>query len=80
MRRISVEQACAELPQVLAEVAAGTEIIIERDAKPIARLTRIVDDSKRQRPKVGELRGAAFHIPDEAFAPLSAEELKEWGL
>ena len=45
-----------------------------------ARLVRIADLPDRRRPKVGELRGAPFQIPDEAFAPLTDNELKEWGL
>ena len=34
----------------------------------------------RKRPRVGEMIGPAFHVPDEALAPLSADELREWGL
>lgn len=80
MRTITVDQARAELPQVLDEVEAGGEVIIARGEKPIARLVRIADSHGRKRPKVGELRGAPFQIPDEALAPLSDKDLKEWGL
>ena len=34
----------------------------------------------RPRPKVGETLDKPFHIPDSAFAPLTDEELEEWGL
>ena len=80
MRTITIEEARTELPQVLAEVEAGAEVIIARGEKPIARLVRIADSPDRRRPKVGELRGAPFQIPDAAFAPLTDNELKEWGL
>ena len=80
MRTITIEEARTELPQVLAEVEAGAEVIIARGEKPIARLVRIADLPDRRRPKVGELRGAPFQIPDQAFAPLTDNELKEWGL
>ena len=80
MRTISVDQARMELPQVFDEVEAGGEIIIARGGKPIARLVPITDSPSPRRPKVGELRGAPFQIPDETFAPLTNEELKEWGL
>ena len=80
MRTISVDQARADLPGVLDEVAAGAEIIISRDEISIARLTRIAEEPKRQRPKVGELRGVGIHIPNAALSSLSADELKEWGL
>ena len=36
--------------------------------------------SKRTRAKVGETTGPGFHVPDEALAPLTADELREWGL
>ena len=35
---------------------------------------------KRKRPKVGEVVDSRVYIADDAFAPLTAEELKEWGL
>lgn len=80
MRTITIDQACAELPQVLDDVEAGTEVIIVRGEKPIARLVQIVGSLGQRRPKVGELRGVPFQIPDEALAPLADDELKEWGL
>jgi hypothetical protein len=39
-----------------------------------------LDSSKRRRAKVGETTGPAFGVPDEAKAPLSDDELREWGL
>jgi hypothetical protein len=32
------------------------------------------------RPKVGQLTSPHFAIPDGAFLPLSADELKDWGI
>ena len=80
MRTISVDQARMELPEVLTEIEAGGEVIIARGEKPIARLLPFVSETKSQRPKVGVLRGGSSPIPDQAVAPLTAEELKEWGL
>ena len=39
-----------------------------------------LDSSKRRRAKVGEMTGPAFRVPDEALAPLTDDELREWGL
>jgi antitoxin (DNA-binding transcriptional repressor) of toxin-antitoxin stability system len=61
-------------------VAAGSEFIISRGEKPIARLVPFVGESNPRRPKVGVLRGGPFSIPDPSVAPLTADELKEWGL
>ena len=41
---------------------------------------RPLDSSKRRRAKVGETTGPAFRVPDEAWAPLTDDELREWGL
>ena len=79
-RTITVDEARAELPQVLLEVEAGGEVIIARDEKPIARWVPITTAPSPRRPTVGELRGAPFSIPDEVFAPLTADGLQEWGL
>lgn len=80
MRTITVDEARADLPQVLLEVEAGGEVIIARNEKPIARLMPITTVPQQRRPKVGELRGTSFSIPDEAFTPLTTDELREWGL
>jgi hypothetical protein len=39
-----------------------------------------LDSSKRRRAKVGETTGPAFQVPDQALAPLTSDELREWGL
>jgi prevent-host-death family protein len=80
MRTITVDEARAELPRVLEEVEAGAEVLIARGEKPVARLVPITGVTSQRRPKVGTLRGAPFQIPDAAFAALSPDELKEWGL
>jgi len=41
---------------------------------------RTVDSSRRTRPRVGEMTGPGFTVLDEALAPLTTDELKEWGL
>jgi len=80
MRTISVDQARLELSDVLSEVEAGGEVIISRGETPIARLVPFVGEPKPRRPKVGVLRGSTFSVPDRSVAPLTVEELKEWGL
>ena len=63
---------------MLLEVEAGGEVIIARNEKPIARLVPVVISPPRNRPKVGEILGQPFSIPDEAFAPLTPDELQKW--
>lgn len=46
---------------------------VELTIKPLA-------SSARRRAKVGETTGPAFQVPDEALAPLTEDEMREWGL
>ena len=80
MRTITVEEASSNLPKVLAELEVGSEVIISRDDKPVARLVRLAEEPPKRRRPVGQTLYPPMHVPDEAFAPLTDEELKEWGL
>lgn len=79
MRTITVNEAQLELPQVLDEVEAVGEVLIISGQKDVSRLVRVVD-APLPRARTGLIRGLPFHVPDAAFAPLSPEELKKWGL
>ena len=80
MLTITTQEAEASLSRYLAAVESGEEVLISRDAIPVAKLVPVEPPAKSPRPKVGETIDAPFHIPDSAFAPLTDEELKEWGL
>ena len=68
------------MSRYLAAVERGEEIIIARGEKPVAKIIPLDGSANPPRPKVGETIDAPFHVPDSAFAPLTDEELKEWGL
>ena len=80
MRTVSTVEVVKDLPLYLAAVEAGEEFVITRDATPIARLSPLTACPKRSRPKVGEMLGPPFEVPDEALAPLDARDLEHWGL
>ena len=80
MPTITTHEAKTHLSRYLAAVEKGEEFLIARGKKPIAKLVPIDSPAKPPRPKVGETLDPPFEIPDSAFAPLSDEELKEWGL
>ena len=46
---------------------------VEMQIQPLKR-------EERARAKVGQTTGSDFRVPDEALAPLTADELREWGL
>ena len=80
MQIVTTHEAKTHLSRYLAAVEAGEEIVIARGRKPVARLVPFVTGREKRRPKVGKTLGRQFDIPDDALAPLTGEELKDWGL
>ena len=54
-------------------------MIILNGSVPVARLSAPEDPSRR-RPSVGTVTSEAVHYTEDAFEPLSDEELETWGL
>jgi antitoxin (DNA-binding transcriptional repressor) of toxin-antitoxin stability system len=80
MQTITTHEAKTHLSRYLAAIEQGEEFIIARGKKPIARLVPMEAPTRPARPKVGEMLDKPFHFPDSAFAPLTEEELKGWGI
>jgi antitoxin (DNA-binding transcriptional repressor) of toxin-antitoxin stability system len=80
MTTITTHQAKTHLSRYLAEVEEGREFLIARGKTVVARLVPLATPAPRPRPKVGEIKGKPFKFPAAALAPLTAGELKEWGL
>jgi len=80
MTTITTHEAKTHLSRYLAEVEKGQEFIIARGKTAVAMLTPMRKDPPQPRPKVGDIIGPVMVVPDAAFAPLSGEELAEWGL
>ena len=81
MATISTHEAKTHLSRYLAEVQKGHEFIIARGKKPVARLVPLEHPTRPPRPKVGQMLSTPFEIPDEALAPLTADDLRrDWGL
>jgi len=79
MKSVSTHEAKTHLSRLLAEVERGHEIVIRRGSREVAMLVPI-ERSKHSRPKVGTHTSAPIRLADDAFDPLSDEELTEWGL
>ncbi len=80
MQTVTTHEAKTHLSRYLAAVEAGEEIVISRGRKPVARLVPFASGREKKRPKVGRTLGPQFDVPDEALAPLTKKELKDWGL
>ena len=72
---ITVQQAKTDLSRLLDRVAAGEEVVIARDGRPVARLVPLAAPKPR-------VPGAWKHLtppPDSFFFdPLPEEELRMW--
>lgn len=78
----TVHQAKTNFSRILREVEAGKEVIVTRGKKPVARITAV---EQPESPIAGRrsLMGAyrrEISWDDDAFAPLSDEELREMGM
>jgi len=80
MTTITTHEAKTHLSRYLAEVEKGREFVIARGNSAVAMLVPLKTPAPRRRPKEGEIKGKPFEFPAAAFAPLTARELKEWGL
>ena len=80
MKKIATHEAKTHLSRYLMEVSEGETIVICRGRTPLAKLVPYVGSDAQSRPKVGQTMDKSMAIPDEAFAPLKAGELTEWGL
>jgi prevent-host-death family protein len=75
MKRMSVHEAKAHFSALLKEVASGETIVITKHDQPIAEINPV--GTKKPKRRLGLFAGE-MDIPDEAFAPLTDEELKDW--
>ena len=79
MKTATTHQAKTHLSRLLKDVQGGETIIILNGSVPVAKLTG-VEPSGVARPKVGMLTSGPVHYAEDAFQPLTDEELEEWGL
>lgn len=76
---VTVHKAKTNLSKILLQVEEGEEVVVCRGKQPVAKIVRY-HDGHRARPPVGQRTSKPFKIPDQAFSPLSLDELKEWGI
>jgi prevent-host-death family protein len=84
MRQVNVHEAKTQLSALLQAVERGEDVVITNRNRPVARLVPF--EKPRHRPVFGSAReafersGLTWEDIDRALAPMSEEELKEWGL
>jgi len=76
MRQVNLHEAKTHLSRLVDAAAKGTEIVIAKAGKPMARLVPLRPASRKER-KPGALRGKIW-IAEDFDAPMSAEEQLGW--
>lgn len=71
---VNIHEAKTHLSRLLEQVGKGGEIIIAKAGVPKARLVPIPESQPRQPGKFRD----AIEWNSESFAPLTAEELRDW--
>mgnify|MGYP000917583169 CR=1 FL=1 len=84
MRSVSIYEAKTRLSALIQAVEGGEEVVITNHNRPVARLVPM--ERPRQRPVFGSAReaversGLTHEDIAKALAPMSEDELREWGI
>lgn len=84
MRTVSIYEAKTQLSALIQAVEAGEEVVITNRNRPVARL--VPPAPPRERPVFGAAReafersGLTEADIERALAPMTREELREWGI
>jgi prevent-host-death family protein len=76
MQTVNIYEAKTQLSKLVDVAAGGTDVVISRNGKPVARLTSLKDKEKRL-VGLGALEGKGW-IADDFDAPLPDEILAEF--
>jgi len=76
---VNLYEAKTQLSSLVERAAKGEEIVIAKAGKPMARLVPPSTASQSPRTPGKNFMGITY-IAEDFDAPLSEEELKEWGL
>ena len=79
MKTVTTHHAKTHLSRLLREVKAGETVVILSGSAPMARLVA-VRPAKAARPPVGTRTSSEVRCAEDAFRPLTDDELKVWGL
>ena len=80
MISVTIQQARTRFASLIDRVVAGEKIAILRGTAPAAYLVPAEKARKTKRPPIGTLKHPAATWTKDAFAPLSDDELEDWGL
>jgi len=73
---VSLQEAQANLPELVRSLAPGEEVLIVDNDRPVARLLPAAGRPERPPRRPGTLRGTVIHMAADFDAPL--EDFKEY--
>jgi prevent-host-death family protein len=79
VKSVATNDAKTHLSSLLQEVSEGATILITRGRRPVAKLVPY-REARGERPKVGQMLDRRMEIPQGALRPLTARELRAWGI
>lgn len=65
---MAIEEAGANLPQLVERAEHGQQVMLTRDGRPVARIVAV--GVQGARPKAGYGKGTVLHMADDFDAPL----------
>lgn len=74
MSTVNIYEAKTQLSKLVDEAASGSDVIIARNGKPVARITTL-EEIKQPRYRLGLLEGEEGWLADDFDAPLPPEIL-----
>jgi prevent-host-death family protein len=77
MKVHTIHEAKTNLSKLIQKACAGEEVIIAKGKTPVARIVPIAAAQKKR--VLGGFEGRVW-ASEDAFAPLTEEELRNWGL
>lgn len=79
MITVTTHEAKTHLSRLLKQVEEGETVVILNGKTPVAKLVA-VGDAPRSRPRVGEATSPGVKWANDAFEPLTEQEIADWGL
>ena len=76
METVNIYDAKTRLSQLVDQAAAGEDVVVSRNGKPLVRITRL--EAPKRRVKFGVLKGK-LNIPADFDAPLPPEVARGFG-
>lgn len=76
MIRANIADVKAHFSEYVRKARAGEVVLVCERNIPVAELRPLAEKPKKRR--LGTMKGLIIHMDEDAFAPMSEEELAEW--